>query len=120
MCVDDLQNRIEEAKAKGWKPFLVIGRDQKQINDLLISERSIRPATFSPFIQFSDFLQFRIFDFRTQQVLWSEKKATAGTTVLGAFDPIAEISKVAQEHDIWLHVDVSLETDLSSKVAFSD
>jgi threonine aldolase len=48
------------------------------------------------------------------------KKATAGTTVLGAFDPIAEISKVAQEHDIWLHVDVSLETDLSSKVAFSD
>jgi hypothetical protein len=69
MCVDDLQNRIEEAKAKGWKPFLVIGRDQKQINDLLISERSIRPATFSPFIQFSDFLQFRIFDFCTQQVL---------------------------------------------------
>ncbi|CBY31127.1 unnamed protein product [Oikopleura dioica] len=57
MCVDDLQNRIEEAKAKGWKPFLVI--------------------------------------------------ATAGTTVLGAFDPIAAISKVAQEHDIWLHVDAA-------------
>ena len=25
MCVDDLRARIEEAKGKGWKPFLVIG-----------------------------------------------------------------------------------------------
>lgn len=31
--------------------------------------------------------------------------ATAGTTVLGAFDDIATISKVAKKHNLWLHVD---------------
>lgn len=34
--------------------------------------------------------------------------ATAGTTVLGAFDPIEPISKIAKTHDIWLHVDGAL------------
>lgn len=33
--------------------------------------------------------------------------AMAGTTVLGAFDPIHEISKVAKKHNMWLHVDAS-------------
>jgi sulfinoalanine decarboxylase len=31
--------------------------------------------------------------------------ATAGTTVLGAFDDIEAISKVSKKHQIWLHVD---------------
>ncbi|MGJ8667496.1 MAG: pyridoxal phosphate-dependent decarboxylase family protein [Patiriisocius sp.] len=31
--------------------------------------------------------------------------ATAGTTVLGAFDPIEPLSKICKKHDIWLHVD---------------
>ena len=32
---------------------------------------------------------------------------TAGTTVLGAFDPIEEIAFVCRKYQIWLHVDVS-------------
>jgi len=31
--------------------------------------------------------------------------ATAGTTVLGAFDDIISISKVCKTHDVWLHLD---------------
>lgn len=31
--------------------------------------------------------------------------ATAGTTLLGAFDPIEKIVQVAQKYDIWVHVD---------------
>jgi glutamate/tyrosine decarboxylase-like PLP-dependent enzyme len=31
--------------------------------------------------------------------------ATAGTTVLGAFDPIDKISEVCKKHKLWLHVD---------------
>jgi sulfinoalanine decarboxylase len=31
--------------------------------------------------------------------------ATAGTTVLGAFDPIEALSKVCKKHQLWLHVD---------------
>lgn len=31
--------------------------------------------------------------------------ATAGTTVMGSFDPIDEISKVCKKHNLWLHID---------------
>jgi len=33
--------------------------------------------------------------------------ATAGTTVLGSYDPVDEISKVCKKHNLWLHVDGS-------------
>src|SRR5271168_2099527 len=31
--------------------------------------------------------------------------ATAGTTVLGSFDPFAEIAAIAKRHNMWLHID---------------
>lgn len=31
--------------------------------------------------------------------------ATAGTTVLGAFDDLSAISQICKRHDVWLHVD---------------
>ena len=31
--------------------------------------------------------------------------ATAGTTVVGAFDPINQIADVCETYDLWLHVD---------------
>ncbi|KAK4218441.1 glutamate decarboxylase 1 [Rhypophila decipiens] len=33
--------------------------------------------------------------------------ATAGTTVLGSYDPFEEISAVCREHNLWMHVDAS-------------
>nr|XP_034955721.1 cysteine sulfinic acid decarboxylase isoform X2 [Zootoca vivipara] len=35
--------------------------------------------------------------------------ATCGTTVLGAFDPMAEIAEVCARHKVWLHVDGLLQ-----------
>jgi glutamate/tyrosine decarboxylase-like PLP-dependent enzyme len=32
---------------------------------------------------------------------------TAGSTVLGAFDPIEDIARICQKYKTWLHVDVS-------------
>ncbi|OAX84247.1 hypothetical protein ACJ72_01387 [Emergomyces africanus] len=34
--------------------------------------------------------------------------ATAGTTVLGSFDPLEKIAPICQKHNLWLHVDGSL------------
>lgn len=33
--------------------------------------------------------------------------ATAGTTVLGSYDPFSEIASVCKTHNIWLHIDAS-------------
>lgn len=42
--------------------------------------------------------------------------ATAGTTVLGAFDPIDKIADITEKYQIWLHVDGAY----SGSVIFSD
>ncbi|EWC43890.1 hypothetical protein DRE_01242 [Drechslerella stenobrocha 248] len=31
--------------------------------------------------------------------------ATAGSTVLGSFDPFAEIARIAKQHNMWFHID---------------
>ena len=33
---------------------------------------------------------------------------TAGTTVMGAFDPMNDIADICQKHGIWMHVDVTI------------
>jgi glutamate decarboxylase len=33
--------------------------------------------------------------------------ATAGTTVLGSFDPFVEIGKICEEEGLWFHIDGS-------------
>ena len=34
--------------------------------------------------------------------------STAGTTVMGAFDPLHQIADICQKHDVWMHVDVRI------------
>ena len=45
--------------------------------------------------------------------------ATAGTTVLGAYDDLNAIADVCQRHGIWLHCDVGQYKPLNDSVVFS-
>ena len=44
---------------------------------------------------------------------------TAGTTVLGAFDPINAIADICEQHGVWLHVDVGARAPAQSVLPVS-
>jgi glutamate/tyrosine decarboxylase-like PLP-dependent enzyme len=50
-------------------------------------------------------LEEKIIEAKKEQKIPLIVASTAGTTVLGSFDPIDEIDKVAKKYDIWHHVD---------------
>ncbi|XP_076759189.1 cysteine sulfinic acid decarboxylase [Xylocopa sonorina] len=55
-----------------------------------------------------DQLKAAIAEVRSQGRLPFFVNATCGTTVLGAFDPVLEISAICREENLWLHVDACL------------
>ena len=52
-----------------------------------------------------DALEAQILEDLTLGLVPTYINATAGTTVLGAFDPIDQIADIAEKYNIWLHVD---------------
>jgi glutamate/tyrosine decarboxylase-like PLP-dependent enzyme len=56
---------------------------------------------------FAEALEARILSDMRQGLTPLMVGATAGTTVLGAFDPIDEIADICEAHGIWCHVDAA-------------
>lgn len=52
-----------------------------------------------------DALETQIIEDKKNGMLPFFVNATAGTTVLGAFDNVKAISEICKEHDLWLHLD---------------
>ncbi len=56
-----------------------------------------------------DHLESEIVRAKSEGALPVMVSATAGTTVLGAFDPLEQIAEICKKYNIWMHVDVSLK-----------
>lgn len=54
-----------------------------------------------------DHLESEILRVKSEGALPFMVSATAGTTVLGAFDPLEEISELCKAHNMWMHVDAA-------------
>lgn len=55
----------------------------------------------------SDHLEAEIVRAQTEGALPFMVSATAGTTVLGAFDPLEEIADLCKKYNMWMHVDAA-------------
>ncbi|WP_318153022.1 pyridoxal phosphate-dependent decarboxylase family protein [Metabacillus arenae] len=52
-------------------------------------------------------LQKKLSELKEQQLLPIAIVATCGTTDFGSIDPLVEIADIANEHEIWLHIDAA-------------
>ncbi|XP_015183154.1 PREDICTED: cysteine sulfinic acid decarboxylase [Polistes dominula] len=52
-------------------------------------------------------LELRVNEVLCQKAVPLMVSATAGTTVLGAFDPLKEIADICKKYDMWFHVDAA-------------
>jgi L-2,4-diaminobutyrate decarboxylase len=74
----------------------IIGIGEQQIVRLPINrERQICVAEVRPALEAAELRGLKVFCL----------VASAGTTSVGAFDPIDELAEIAAEKDIWLHID---------------
>lgn len=58
-------------------------------------------------------LEMKIVEQKSQGKFPIMVNATAGTTVLGAFDPIDKIADICEKYGLWLHIDVSKSLSVS-------
>ncbi len=63
-----------------------------------------------------DHLESEILRAKSEGALPVMVSATAGTTVLGAFDPLEQIAEICKKYNIWMHVDVSLTLFIKNQI----
>ncbi len=77
----------------------ILGIGRRNVRAVPVSSRGrLRPELLDSYLA----------EDRSRGVLPVMVTATAGTTVAGAFDPIADIADVCADHGVWLHVDGAL------------
>lgn len=110
------RNKKSKAREKGLdKKLVAYTSDQshysisKNANIIGIGRENVRKiATDKKGKMNTDALRKTIQEDKRKRLVPFFINATAGTTVLGAFDPIVEISDIAKESNLWLHIDAAL------------